>query len=256
MFFPADELEIRASAGGRYRLRGRFPYNKTAVLSDGGKTGKPQKEVFKPGAFKYSVDQFNKMLSDLANNAPAAVKTAQALIKSRPADVQAMMDEAHGILKSQGLDEAAYLLSKESDIYILHGHDFSQPLANGATQTLALSDTPTSLNFEAEISDLIAQTSWASDLIKQIMSGLSIGLSPGFRVPPKRASADAETFQQEPNNPDQDQHGAIIRLLWDVILYELSVVTRPAYKAAAVSIEQRSVSGPYVKSEYSILRYR
>ena len=38
------------------RLRGRFPYNKKAVLSDGGRTGRPRKEQFAPRAFAYNVE--------------------------------------------------------------------------------------------------------------------------------------------------------------------------------------------------------
>lgn len=34
------------------------------------------------------------------------------------------------------------------------------------------------------------------------------------------------------------------------ILFELSIVTRPAYPAAAVAIEQRSVSGPYAPTAF------
>jgi HK97 family phage prohead protease len=50
------ELELRAAGKGK-RLAGRFPYNSTAVLSDGGRTGRPRKERFKPRAFEYRVKQ-------------------------------------------------------------------------------------------------------------------------------------------------------------------------------------------------------
>lgn len=50
------ELELRAARDGSRRLRGKFPYNKRAVLSDGGKTGRPRKEVIAPRAFSYRVD--------------------------------------------------------------------------------------------------------------------------------------------------------------------------------------------------------
>jgi len=51
----AGELEVRREGGGT-RLRGRFPYGKPAVLSDGGRTGRPKKEVFAPRAFAYRVE--------------------------------------------------------------------------------------------------------------------------------------------------------------------------------------------------------
>ena len=49
------ELELRAGRGKSRRLRGKFPYNKRAVLSDGGKKGRPRKEVIASRAFEYRV---------------------------------------------------------------------------------------------------------------------------------------------------------------------------------------------------------
>ena len=50
-------LEERAARSRKRRLRGRFPYNRKAILSDGGKTGRPRKEQFAPRAFAYNVEQ-------------------------------------------------------------------------------------------------------------------------------------------------------------------------------------------------------
>ncbi|WP_288943723.1 HK97 family phage prohead protease [uncultured Roseovarius sp.] len=52
-----DGLELRKRASGALALRGRFPYNKRAVLSDGGRTGRPRKEVIASRAFAYRVDR-------------------------------------------------------------------------------------------------------------------------------------------------------------------------------------------------------
>ncbi len=49
-------LEVRRKKGGGVRMSGRFPYNSRAVLSDGGRTGRPRKEQFSPGAFRHSVE--------------------------------------------------------------------------------------------------------------------------------------------------------------------------------------------------------
>jgi len=38
-------------------LHGRFPYGVPAVLSDGGRTGRPRKEIIAPRAFSYRVDR-------------------------------------------------------------------------------------------------------------------------------------------------------------------------------------------------------
>jgi len=50
-------LELRAARDGSRRLSGSFPYNSRAVLSDGGRTGRPRKEAFAPGAFAYRIDK-------------------------------------------------------------------------------------------------------------------------------------------------------------------------------------------------------
>lgn len=58
MLFGASEsapLEIRRE-GGATRLRGRFPYSRMATLSDGGRNGRPRKEVFAPRAFAFRVE--------------------------------------------------------------------------------------------------------------------------------------------------------------------------------------------------------
>lgn len=176
------ELELRRSRRGRRKLRGRFPYGKRAVLSDGGKNGRPQKEEFQPGSFSHSIK------------------------------------------------------SPEQDIHLLVGHSFDAPLASKNTGTLVFDDTPEALTFEAEISDAIAETSYGADILKQIDSGLSVGISPGFRIPPPRAVAKAETFTDEGYDPARGNHNARIRTIHQAILFELSVVTRPAYKEAVVAL--------------------
>lgn len=50
-------LEIRREGDGGVRLSGRFPYNSPAVLSDGGRAGRPVKEMIEPGAFAYSLEE-------------------------------------------------------------------------------------------------------------------------------------------------------------------------------------------------------
>src|ERR1700692_2059460 len=104
-------LELRASQNGARKIRGRFPYNSKAVLSDGGrKGGRPQKEQFAPGAFSHSVN------------------------------------------------------NDEQDISLLHGHDFSKPLASKKTGTLIFDDTEEALTFDATIVPEVEAISWVQDL--------------------------------------------------------------------------------------------
>jgi HK97 family phage prohead protease len=178
------ELELRRDRSGEGRLRGRFPYGKTATLSDGGRIGKPRKETFAPGAFKYS----------LAN-----------------------------------LDQ--------SPVHLLVGHSYDRPLASTDTGTLTLRDSVEALSFDAKITPEIASTTYGGDVLAQIASGIVSGLSVGFRIPPSRAVAKAETVTQEPIDPANGQHGALIRTVLAALLYELSVVTRPAYKDSKVQAD-------------------
>ncbi len=75
-------LEVRAGKNGGRRLHGRFPYNKRAVLSDGGRNGRPQKEEFAPRAFEYRVKEPDAEIHLLAGHSydkPLASKLAGTL---------------------------------------------------------------------------------------------------------------------------------------------------------------------------------
>lgn len=176
------ELELRAAGrNGRRRLRGRFPYKRRAVLSDGGtKGGRPQKEEFAPRAFAYRVN--------------------------KPGE----------------------------DIHLLVGHSYDKPLASKGTQTLTLVDSDEALTFEAEVTPEIADTSYGADILAQIDSGLAVGISPGFRIPPPRAVPKAEIYTDEGMDPARGMYNARIRTILAALLYELSIVVRPAYTETKV----------------------
>jgi HK97 family phage prohead protease len=175
------DLEVRAARNGRRKLKGRFPYKKRAVLSDGGrKGGRPQKETFAPKAFAYRVE------------------------------------------------------APDKEIHLLVGHDFNRPLASKLTGTMKLVDTAEALTFEAEITPEIAATSYGRDVLAQIDSGLAYGISPGFRLPPPRRVAKPEVFTDEGYDPSRGMFNALIRTINSALLYELSIVTRPAYKESTI----------------------
>lgn len=182
MFYPG-ELEIRKRHDGARVVRGRFPYNKRAVLTDGGNKGRPVKERFKPGAFLYRI-------------------------------------EAPG-----------------EEIHLLVGHDYDRPLASKLNGTLSFKDTVLALFFEAVILPKVLETSYAKDTLALIAAGLSVGLSPGFRIPPKATVPDAETLTEE----DPSEGRAVIRTINDCLLYEMSIVTRPAYDEATVETDEEPV---------------
>lgn len=175
-------LEVRRAADGSHRLRGRFPYGKPAVLSDGGRTGKPRKEVIQPRAFAYRVND------------------------------------------------------PKEDIHLLVSHSYDRPLASKLTDTLTLKDSDEALTFDAIITREISQTSYGMDALAMLLSGLAIGLSPGFRIPPERAVEEAEKITEEPYDPSRGMYGAIIRMILEALLYEMSLVVRPAYTDAQVEL--------------------
>ncbi|MCC5961576.1 MAG: HK97 family phage prohead protease [Rhodobacteraceae bacterium] len=184
-------LELRRAPDGGIRLAGSFPYGKYAVLSDGGRSGRPQKEVIASRAFEYRVND------------------------------------------------------PKEDIHFLVGHDYDHVLASKGTGTLTMRDTAAALIFEASISRAITETSYGRDALAMIAAGLAVGISPGFRIPPARAVPDAEDVSEEPDDGEIDEQGqprrgALIRTVKAALLYELSVVVRPAYPEAQV--EARSWS--------------
>jgi HK97 family phage prohead protease len=178
--FADGGLELRKRASGALALQGRFPYGKRAVLSDGGRTGRPKKEVIAPRAFAYRVE--------------------------RP----------------------------EEDIHFLVGHSFDKPLASRSAGTLDLVDSDDALTFTATITEEMQEVSYVRDILAGIAAGLTLGISPGFRLPPKRAVPEPEMIEDEGMDPENGAHNAIIRTVLAALLYEISVVTRPAYPEAQV----------------------
>lgn len=180
----SGSLELRRAArDGSRRLKGRFPYGKRAVLSDGGRTGRPRKEMFAPKAFAYRVE--------------------------RP----------------------------EEEIHLLIGHDYDRPLASRKAGTLFFNDSPEALTFEAVISAEMQEVSYVADFFKAFAAGLILGISPGFRIPPERAVPNAEATEEE----DPAEGMALIRTIFAALLFEMSLVTAPVYKEAAV--EERTAGG-------------
>lgn len=174
------ELEIRQGEGeaGGATIKGRFPYNETAIVRD---RGTVRKERIKPRAFAFAVND------------------------------------------------------KSREINLLAGHSFDKPLASRGGGTLDLVDTDDALEFVAKLPSAAERPSWANDAILAMRGGLVRGVSPGFRVPPAAVVPDAERLVPEPGNP-----GVQIREIRAAVLYEISVVSRPAYLAASLQIEERA----------------
>lgn len=186
-------LELRRADDGSVTIEGRFPYESTAVLSDGGRVGRPRKERIAKKAFAYRVET--------------------------PSE--------HGGKK---------------DIHLLVGHDYGKPLASVRSGTLTLEDTDRWLAMRAKLNREIAESTHGRDAIAMIQAGLAVGLSPGFRLPPKRRVPDAEEITDEGMDPENGAFNAIIRTIKAALLYELSLVTRPAYPETQVEMRSWVVS--------------
>lgn len=137
----------------------------------------------------------------------------------------------------------------DADIHLLVGHSFDHPLASKLTNTLRFRDTRDALLFDAEITREMQETTWVRDILATIGAGLAVGLSPGFRLPPPRAvkPEDAEEIEQEADDGTIDEdgnprRGAIIRTVRQALLFEMSVVTRPAYQNATVELRNWNLS--------------
>ncbi len=173
--FAHGGLELRRKPDGSARLQGRFPYNSRAVLSDGGRTGRPRKEQFAPGAFRHSVET-------------------------------------------------------EQEVHLLVGHSYDRPLASRGAGSLILEDTPAALVFNANIAAEIMDVSYVRDALSALSAGLIVGISPGFRIPPQQTVPNAESVEEE----DPSEGRAMIRTIHEAILFELSLVARPAYSETEV----------------------
>lgn len=122
----------------------------------------------------------------------------------------------------------------ERDIHLLVGHDFGKPLASKKTGSMVIQDLADALVFDADLAESILETSYFRDFWAGYESGLVVGISPGFRIPPPEAVPDAEEMIEE----DPKQGNALIRVIKAAVLFEISLVTRPAYEETEVEARQ------------------
>lgn len=139
-----------------------------------------------------------------------------------------------GKVRKETIEPGAFkfaLDDPDRDIHLLVGHDFGKPIASKATKSLTFQDGEEHLAFRAELAEGAERVSWVSDLLAMLAAGLIAGVSPGFRVPPSDVVPGAERLEPEKGNP-----GVFIRVLFALVLYELSLVTRPAYEASQAEL--------------------
>ncbi|MBV7393258.1 HK97 family phage prohead protease [Mameliella sediminis] len=143
-----------------------------------------------------------------------------------------------GSVRKETIEPGAFSYALEDpdrEIHLLSGHDYGKPLASKKAGSLELQDSADALTFRALIPAGAEKITHVADALAMIGAGLAVGVSPGFRVPPKDVVPDAETLKPEPGNP-----GVMIRQLAALVLYELSIVTRPAYPATSAELRNMS----------------
>ena len=110
-------------------------------------------------------------------------------------------------------------------------------------------DGDDAVRFEVDLPDVADQPSHMRDAVAMVRSGLAGGISPGFRVPPRNVVPEAETLEPEPGNPGVD-----IRVIRQAVLYELSIVTRPAYAETSVDVRAEDFAErPYLSPSAATL---
>ena len=127
----------------------------------------------------------------------------------------------------------------ERDIHLLRGHSFDAPLASKRAGTLELVDADDALTFTATLPEPDEQPTFMTDTVRMIKAALVGGISPGFRVPPADVVPDAERIEPEPGNPDVG-----VRVIRAAVLFELSLVTRPAYPETEVDLRAWKPAAP------------
>lgn len=112
-----------------------------------------------------------------------------------------------------------------TDVCLLIGHDFTQILARSKNDSLKLEVDDTGLHFEATL----PSTSYASDIYENIKAGNVDSMSFGFIV-----DDGTDVFTK-------NEDGTVVRTVNKIkSLFDISVVTIPAYDSSNVQVNKRS----------------
>jgi HK97 family phage prohead protease len=114
-------------------------------------------------------------------------------------------------------------LASGADVYALADHDASRRLARTANGSLRLAEDERGLRVEIDLPD----TTLGRDILADIRSGLLDSMSFGF-------STREDKWTRE--------GGENVRELIDVDLFEVSVVTFPAYRDTSIDVARRSLA--------------
>ena len=208
------QLEVRVSGSARL-LSGSFPLGRLATVAS---TGRRRKERFARGgggrSVSWQVREFEKLQAELSQA------------------ISSTLNETAKTLRVEALEDAL----ERRNTHLLVGHDFNRAIADTKTGNLALAFSDDSVRFEAALPDDVDMPSWVRDAVLAVRGGQLRGLSPGFKVSTK----GAERLIPEPGNP-----AVLIREIQDAVVYEYSLVARPAYSGTTLDArnDQAAVHG-------------
>ena len=146
--------------------------------------------------------------------------------------VQAKLAEDIGSIADDVLAELEDSLLKRNT-HLLVGHSYDRAIADTITGNLALTYTDDAVKFVATLADEADMPSWVRDAVLGVRGGQIRGVSPGFQV----TSKGAERLIPEAGNP-----GVFIREIEDAVVYEYSLVSRPAYSETDITARHDAVT--------------
>lgn len=124
-------------------------------------------------------------------------------------------------------------IAEGADVRALINHDWNMVLGRTKSGTLKLEEDDRGLKFTVEIPD----TSYAQDLVKSMERGDINQCSFGFYV-----KADEWDYETEPTH----------RIIKDVELFEVSIVTFPAYEDTEASVRSKEINKKIEKQKQLI----
>lgn len=131
----------------------------------------------------------------------------------------------------------------DAEIHLLSGHRYDKPLASRSAGTLDVTHNDAAVSFLARITSDLVDVAHVRDTLALVRARLAKGISPGFRLPPARRVPKPERFDDEGFNLAAGAFNAQIRTVTAALLFELSIVTQPAYPETEVEAEERAEAG-------------
>ncbi len=202
-------LEIRARGDGKRVLSGSFPLGRTATVRSSGRVRKERFARGRGGAsVSWQVRKFQELQEELSRT------------------ISATIDQTRKEMLIEQLEDAL----EKRNTHLLVGHSYDKAIADMRAGNLTLTFSDDAVAFAADLPDEEAMPSWIRDAVLAVEGGQLRGVSPGFQVPSK----GAEKLIPEPGNTE----GVMIREILDSVVYEYSLVSRPAYSGTSVSARE------------------